>query len=261
MSFQPKQTFDLGKYIIAKLKKGKVSIEMIADPEAAWEAKRVITASEKKGKESVKLTRENVVKMTEIDLTGIFPRFDVFSNLKKAETPTEGEMMDVFGTKDPQLIAAQMILEGEFAWTKAQRDKWLDSKKKQIINILSRNSVNPQTKKPHPPQRIEKALEEAKISIDVNKSAEEQIDDIVKRIQAVLPIRIETINMSVKVPASYAAKAYNVVEKFAQVKQSEWQSDGSWVGLVSLPAGLQSEFLDNLNNLTHGKVQCKVITQ
>ncbi len=79
-----------------------------------------------------------------------------------------------------------------------------------------------------------------------------------KKIALVLPIRMETIQMSVKVPASYAAKAYNMVERLAQIKQSEWQQDGSWVGMVSLPAGLQTEFMDNLNNLTHGKVQCKI---
>ena len=45
-----------------------------------------------------------------------------------------------------------------FAWTKTQRDKWIESKKKQIITILTRNSINPQTKKPHPPQRFRKSI-------------------------------------------------------------------------------------------------------
>lgn len=97
------------------------------------------------------------------------------------------------------------------------------------------------------------------MSIDINKSAEEQIDDIVKRIQAVIPIRIEAIQMAIKIPAEYAAKAYNTVEQYAQIKQSEWQTDGSWIGMISLPAGLQMEMLDKLNKLTHGRMQSKLI--
>jgi ribosome maturation protein SDO1 len=70
---------------------------------------------------------------------------------------------------------------------------------------------------------------------------------------------METIQMAVKVPALYAAKAYNSVEKMAHIKQSEWQTDGSWVGLAEMPAGLQMEFIDMLNKLTHGKVQTKLM--
>ena len=115
------------------------------------------------------------------------------------------------------------------------------------------------SKKPHPPKRIEKAMEEARVSIDLDRTAEEQIDDILKKIQLIIPIRMESIQMAIKVPANYAAKAYNTVEKYAHVKNSEWQTDGSWVSVISLPAGLQMELIDKLNKLTHGRVQTKLL--
>ena len=89
--------------------------------------------------------------------------------------------------------------------------------------------------------------------------AEEQVEDVLKQIQVVIPIRMESLKMAVKVPAKYAAKAYNVVAQIAQIKESEWQNDGSWIGVVSLPAGLQMELLDGLNSLTHGRVQTKLL--
>ena len=39
--------------------------------------------------------------------------------------------------------------------------------------------------------------------------------------------------------------------------KEEWQKDGSWVSIVSLPAGLQMELIEKLNKLTHGRVQIK----
>lgn len=254
----PKGNFDLGKYIIVKLEKNNRTFEMIADPDEAWKAKQVIKQL-KQNKPDHEIEIDEILKNPDIDLESIFPTYDFFSNVKKGDRVTESELETAFETIDPRTIAAIFLIEGDFAWTKAQRDQWLEKKRRQIINILARNSINPQTKRPHPPNRIEKALEEARVSIDINKPAEEQIDSIVKRIQTVIPIRIESIQMAVKIPAEYAAKAYNTVEQYAQVKQSEWQTDGSWIGMISLPAGLQMEMLDKLNKLTHGRMQSKLI--
>jgi ribosome maturation protein SDO1 len=254
-----RKTFDLGKYVIAKIKKGHMIFEMIADPDAAWKAKQILMEEEKKGKNLTQITLDQIIKHPDLGFADIFPTFDVFLNVKKAEVPTTEELQESFGTTDHQQIAAFFVKDGEFAWTKTQRDKWTEAKKKQIINILSRNCINPQTKKPHPPARIEKAMEEAHVSLDLVLSAEEQIDSVLRKISSVIPIRMEITQLAIKVPAIYAAKAYNTIDKFAQIKQSEWETDGSWVGIVSLPAGLQTEFLEKLNNLTHGKVQTKLI--
>jgi ribosome maturation protein SDO1 len=44
-----------------------------------------------------------------------------------------------------------------------------------------------------------------------------------------------------------------------RVTREEWQSDGSWIGLVEIPAGLQVEFYDKLNARTKGNVEIKTI--
>jgi ribosome maturation protein SDO1 len=147
----------------------------------------------------------------------------------------------------------------EWNWTKEQRDEFIETKRKQIINILAKNCINPQTKKPHPPIRIEKAIKEAKYNISTSKSAEEQIKDVISAISAIIPIRMENVELAVKIPASFAPKAYGVVEKYGHVKQSEWQNDGSWVGTLELPAGFEAEFLENVNKLTHGRAEIKVL--
>ena len=254
-----RKTFDLGNLIIVKLRKGKKTFEMIADPKEAWNAKKLLKVEKKEGEVETKFSVDDILGNKDIALSDVFQTYDVYSNVKKGDRCTDEDLTTAFDTTELRTIAASFLLDGEFSWTKAQRAEWLEKKKKQIITILSRNSINPQTKKPHPAKRIEKAMEEAKVSIDLNLSAEGQVDLVLKKIQLVIPIRMETIQMAVKVPAVYAAKAYNTVDKYSQIKKSEWQTDGSWIGMVSMPAGLQMEMLEKLNALTHGRVQTKLI--
>ncbi|MGQ4872624.1 MAG: ribosome assembly factor SBDS [Promethearchaeia archaeon] len=254
---------DLGGYIIGRIEKSGRTFEMLLDPEKAWKAKKIIreeiSKRLKKGSKKSRLTIDEILNHPKIDLPLIFESFTVFEDLKRGKKATDGDMETVFGTTDGLIIGAHILLEGDIQWTKKQREEERAKKLKQIITIISKNAINPQNKKPHPYQRIEKAIEEAKIKIDIMKSAEEQVDDIVKKLQTVIPIRMEQTEMAIKIPSSFTAKGYNIVAQLAHIKKEEWQSDGSWVAVISLPAGLQMELIEKLNKLTHGRVQTKIL--
>jgi ribosome maturation protein SDO1 len=236
---------------------------MLLDPEKAWEAKKFIREEIenrlKSGKEKSRLSVDDILNSNKIDLELIFESFTVFEDLRRGRKATDGDMEVVFDTTDGRRIAGQILINGEMHWTKTQRNEERNKKLKQIITIISKNAINPQNKKPHPYQRIEKAIEEANVNIDLMKNAEELVDDVVKSIRTIIPIRMEQVEMAIKLPSSFTAKGYNIVAQLAQIKKEEWQSDGSWVSVVSLPAGLQMELIDKLNKLTHGRVQTKFL--
>jgi ribosome maturation protein SDO1 len=254
---------DLGGFIIGRIEHSGRVFEMLMDPEKAWEAKKYIREEISKrlreGQEKSRFTEEEILNDKNVDLELIFESFAVFEDLRRGKKATDGDMEVVFGTTDGMTIAANILLDGEIHWTQAQREEERQKKLKQIISIISKNAINPQNKKPHPYQRIEKAIEEAKVKIDLMRSAEEQIDDVVKSIRTIIPIRIEQVEMAIKIPTAFTAKGYNIVAQYVQIKKEEWQSDGSWVAVVSLPAGLQMELIDKLNKLTHGRVQTKIL--
>jgi ribosome maturation protein SDO1 len=254
---------DLGNYIIGRIEKSGRSFEMLLDPEQAWDAKKIIRDEIDKrikaNKDQARLTVDEILKDSRINLELIFESFIVYEDLKRGKKATDGDMEAMFETTDGRTISAHILLHGEIQWTKTQREEEKNKKLKQIIAIISKNAINPQNNKPHPPQRIEKAIEETKVKIDIMKSAEEQLDDVLKKIQTVIPIRMEQTEIAVKIPSSFTAKGYNIVAQLAQIKKEEWQSDGSWVAIISLPAGLQMELIDKLNKLTHGRVQTKLL--
>ncbi len=255
---------DLGKFTIAKLRKHNKNFEMIVEPEQAWNAKKKIEARIRELKaedESSVFTLEDLKKFPEVDINNIFEGFNVYEDAKRGKMHADADLETLFGTSDAVQIAYIMLFDRdtEWQWTKKQRDENFEKKKRQIIAIIAKNCINPQTKNPPPPQRIEKAIAEAKYNVDIIKSAEEQIKDVISAISAIIPIRMENVELAIKIPASYAAKSYSVVERYGKIKQDEWANDGSWLGIADMPAGMEAEFLEKINKLTHGRVQIKIL--
>ena len=183
----------------------------------------------------------------------------VFADAKKGLAVSEHVMNNVFKTNDHFEVAKQIIQKGEIQLTSEYRDKQRAEKRKAIVEIIHRMAVDPRTNFPHPPNRIESAMEEAKVRVDENKKAEDQIQDIVKQLMPILPIKFEVRQVEFHIPAQFAAKAYPILKGFGTLQKDSWQNDGSLVAVVEVPAGLQQDLFSELNRLTKGDVESKVV--
>jgi ribosome maturation protein SDO1 len=184
---------------------------------------------------------------------------EVFENASRGDRPAENDVENTFKSHNIFEIARQIIQHGEIHLTKEQRNKILEEKKRKVISIIAANAINPQTKTPHPPARIEHAMEEAGVHIDPMKSVEDQVNTVMKAIRPVIPIRFEEVNIAVKITADYAPKAYGPISKFGTLSKEEWQKDGSWIGMITIPAGLQDDFFGLVNSLTKGCAEIRIL--
>lgn len=194
-----------------------------------------------------------------VDMRSLLASDKIFKDSKKGDMASEEMIRKVFGTTDVFKVAEQIVKKGEVQVTTEQRRRMREQRLRQVVAIISRRAVNPQTGLPHPPTRIETAINEAKVQIDEYKSAEEQIPKIVKALAPILPLKFETKRIAIKIPASYVGKVQRTVREFGTVKQEQWLNDGSWAVVVEIPAGVQGEFFDRLNDLTRGEVETKVL--
>jgi ribosome maturation protein SDO1 len=225
------------EYVVARLEiKGK-RFEVLVDPYKAY-----------RFKEGEKISIEEVV-------VGDY----IYKDAKKGLKASPNELKEVFGTDDIYKIAVEIIKNGELQLTAEQRRQLLELKRKQIVYTIAKSAVDPVTKTPIPPTRIEKAIEEAKVRIDLYKPVEAQVPDIVKAISKVLPIKIAKALLQIIVPADYATKASNQLMKLGEIKKSTWLADGSLLLEIEIPAGMQTEVIDKVNNLTRGTATVKVI--
>ena len=136
----------------------------------------------------------------------------------------------------------------------------VEDTRKQIIDFISRQAVDPKTNLPHPPLRIENAMEQIRYQIDAHKPVEEQARDIVKLLRPILPLKIEQISVAVHIPTAYSARAYGAIKNIGEIKQDEWRSDGSWQGVIEMPAGAYASFLNKLGDITKGSGEAKILS-
>ena len=183
----------------------------------------------------------------------------IFTDANKGEKASAEKLENAFGTSEPIEVAEMLFEKGVFQLTQQQRKEMMDQKRRQIIYTISRTYVDPKTKLPHPPMRIENALEDVRIQIDPFKDAEEQVKDVVEALRHVLPMSSDNVQIAIKIPAEYTGKSYGIVKDFGEIKRDEWQSDGSWVAVVELPAALQMEMLEALGKSTQGNIQSKIV--
>src|SRR3989344_9698445 len=116
-----------------------------------------------------------------INLNDVLTAEEIFEDVKKGMHASEIDMKKIFNTEDKKKICEQIIKKGDVQVTAEYQRKIREQKIKQVINLIHRNAIDPKTGAPHPPQRIENAINEAKVNIDNHKSAEEQMEDIVAK--------------------------------------------------------------------------------
>jgi len=196
----------------------------------------------------------------EVDLTEYMAVEDIFNNARKGTRPTEDKVKEAFGTTDVAEIAARIIAKGEVQITAEQRKEMLEVKRRKIITYISANAINPQTKLPHPPTRIELALEESKFRVDPFKSVDKQVEEAMHLLRPLIPIRFKKSRVAVRLKGDDYAKCYNDLAEFGMVEREEWQNDGSWIGIVEIPAGVINDMTAKLNSRTKGHVDIKLIS-
>ena len=195
----------------------------------------------------------------EINMRDVLAAMKIFSDSKKGLEASETAMNQVFQTIEVEEVAKQIIQKGEIQLTAEYREKLRENKRKQVINIIHRNGVDPTTHTPHPPQRIENALNEAKFHFDEFTSVQKQVQEALSKLKPIIPIRFEVKEIAVKFPPEFGAKAYPVVSQFGKIIKDDWLSDGSWAVVVEMPGGLEEDFYDKINKLTSGNVESKVL--
>lgn len=223
--------------VIARLKKGEEHFEVLVDPYAA----------------------ADLIDGKEIDIIQILAIDAIFKDSKKGTHAPEETIKEKFGTDDIAEIAKQIVLNGDIQLTTEQRHKMQKNKKNRIIETISRNAMDPKTKAPHPRQRIELAMDEAGVHVDPFKPVSEQVKTIIEALRPLIPISMEHVRISVKIPPEHIGKAYGVARNYGTLEREEWQSDGSWIGIIKIPAGMQTDFYDKLNDVTKGNVSTKFL--
>ena len=221
------------KFTIVRLSAGNEKFEILVKPDPALEYKL--------GKK--------------MDISNIMISDEIYSDANKGTRSSTEKLMKQFKTTDQLEIAKQIMARGDLNMNTDQRRKMIEEKKRQIVEYINKNFVDPKTHMPHPVSRINAVLDEARLAIDPFKRLDDQIKNIIEPLRKVLPLKSEILELNITVPAQFSGQSFSVFKSIGEIKSEQWLADGSLQVVLNLNAGMKSSFLDRIGTATKGSAQ------
>ena len=193
------------------------------------------------------------------DISSILVSDEIYTDSNKGTRASSEKLLKAFKTEDTTAIAEKILKKGDLNLTTDQRRKMISEKRKQIVNFIAKTYVDPKSHLPHPPLRIEQAMEDGRVSIDPHKNAEEQIKDIVDKLRSIIPLKSENLVLEIIVPAQFASQSYSVLKSTGTLQKEEWQSNGSLKAILEIPAAARPNVIDRLGSITKGTASIEVL--
>ena len=212
---------------IARLRSGKLIFETVVDLDSALKLK--------KGKP--------------VSINEVIRDVAVYLDQKKGMRAGSMELKNIFDTDDFPRVVEQIVKRGDLEITKEFRDAALETRKKQVIDFLAKNAVDSKTGRPFPINMLENAIKESGVKIE-NQPVEKQMKQIIEKLITVIPIKFESKRIRIKIPAVYTGRVYGQLRDYKEKEQ--WLSNGDLEVVLNIPVGLQMDFYDKLNSITHG---------
>jgi ribosome maturation protein SDO1 len=192
------------------------------------------------------------------DISGVLISDEIYSDSNKGTRASTEKLMKAFKTTDATMIATMMLQKGDLNLTTDQRRKMVTEKRKQIVDFISKTYVDPRSHLPHPPLRIEQAMDDARVSVDPFRNTDEQIKEIIEQLRSIIPLKSENMVLEIVVPAQFAAQSYTVLKSVGTLKKEEWQSNGALKVILDIPAAARANVMDRLGAVTKGTASIEV---
>jgi len=178
------------------------------------------------------------------------------------------KIMDEIEDWDEEKIhseAAKIVLEkGFLKLPESVRDRLIQQKMGKILRYIQKYAINPATNAPYPPAKLEEAFRKVisrGIKVDPFMDVEDLIPIVIKKLQDIIPIKLEIILAKVRVPAAYTGQLYGKIIQMANMKNQKWLEDGSLEAELEIPAGVFLRLSNLLSETTRGTAKLEIVTR
>ncbi len=183
---------------------------------------------------------------------------EIFTDAGEGERAGAGELEDEFNTRQVIEAAEEIFERGEMQLTTDQKAEMREDKYRQVVDMISRRAQDPKTGNPHPPQRVENALEEAGFHVNAFDDVEEKFQEAVDEIRPIIPISLEEKTVAIRIPAENAGQAYDKLQKAGDMEEEQWGNE-YFMCKMTLPAGVLSELIEEVQDMTSGKAEMQEV--
>jgi ribosome maturation protein SDO1 len=225
-----------GKSIVRYEKHGR-RYELLVNPEPAW----------------------LFIQGEEVEIDDVFEVYIVYENISRGVKATQDDLNVAFEGLTERETAIKILKEGKLQLTISQRNEIQKDKRIEIVKFIHIHCINPRENTPIPKDRIENAILDLGVNISYKDDVKSQALEVIDLLKPIMPIRLESVKLAVKIPPSYTGALYGFLISAGNLVQEEWLSDGSLAVVVNIPSGTQADFLEQITSRTKGKAQVKVL--
>lgn len=183
---------------------------------------------------------------------------EIFTDAGEGERASADEIEKEFGTRQIIEAAEEIFEKGDMQLTTDQKADMRQEKWRQLVNMISRRVQNPKTGNPHPPERVENALDETGFNVQWDSDLEEEFEDAIDQLRPIIPVSLDEKTVAIRIPNDKAGKAYDKIQQTAQIEDEQWGND-FFTARLTLPAGVLSELINELQDMTSGNTEMKEI--
>ena len=197
---------------------------------------------------------ENEENRENTSIYDIFADTKIFSDSKKGLVADSDTLQKLFPDKSEEEMLKEIALQGDAQIPTSYLNELRDKKKDLIINYLTNQTINPQTKHRYTTAMLKDEIDNLKISILPFRNHIKQAEDVFKQLKVKIPIKFDSTIIIVQVESQYAGVLIKPVREFGTVEKQFYDDTGNLHMHVKVPTGRVDETIDFLKDKTRGSV-------
>ncbi len=175
---------------------------------------------------------------------------EVWLDARGGERPTSDQLLSAFGSDNIEECVSKIMEKGTIQLTTVQRKQRVVAMKAAIIHKIASTAIDPRSQMPHPPSRIETALEESRYSVDPFLSIDRQVTDAIKVMRPLIPLKFATARLAFRIPGVEYGSVQGLLREL--VIKEEWLQNGDWACVVEVPAGSKIDLMGDVAKRSKG---------
>lgn len=161
--------------------------------------------------------KEYQKKPTETSVYDVLADTKIFKDQKKGEIASENILKKTFPNQTEEQILREILIKGECQIPTSYLNKLREERKKQAINYIAENAINPATKMKYTLSMIENEVNKIKYNFDPHSGFEHQAEEVLKLLKKVMPISIDKVTLEIEIPIQYSGAFYGPFRKFGHI--------------------------------------------
>ena len=192
-------------------------------------------------------------KSEEVSVYDVLADNKIFKDQKKGELASTNILEKVFPEKSEEQILKEILTKGECQIPTAYLNKLREQKKVQIINYITENAINGQTKGKYAVSLVEGEINKLKFNVDPNKDFEPQAQDVLKMLKKVMPISLEEVVIEIGIPPMFVGSFYGPFRKLGKTIKEFYDNDSNLILHIKTTEGTMDKICDYVKNNTNGE--------